>query len=113
MHPSIPTHQSQIDQSLFQAIAQRDYPTAQHLLANNANPNTPFSLPKSAPTSSFNLFIAQTSQMTYRKGHNNSQYLAAMTLMKEMINKANLVCKCKKEHKCPLYAALESMQVMS
>lgn len=76
------------------------------MLAANANPNAIFQLEKGVFISSFNLFITKTSAMGQSKGHNNAQYLSAMKLMKELIKKSTLDCKCLKEHKCPLYIAL-------
>jgi 3-methyladenine DNA glycosylase AlkD len=100
-------HRTEIDQALFFAIARADYDTALSLLqTTNANPNAIFQVEKAAFVSSFNLFISKTAALGQAKGHSNAQYLSAMKLMKELIKRSSLECKCLKEHKCPLYIAL-------
>lgn len=34
-----------------------------------------------------------------------------MDLMKDIISKSTLECKCLKEHRCPLYIALETFKI--
>ncbi len=104
-------HRTEIDQALFFAIARSDFDTALSLLTANANPNAIFQLEKGIFVSSFNLFISKTASLGHSKGHNNAQYLSAMRLMKELIKRSSLECKCLKEHKCPLFIALETFRI--
>jgi hypothetical protein len=105
-------HRSEIDQALFFAIARNDFETAHSLLEGTcANPNAIFQLEKGVFVSSFNLFISKTASLGQAKGHNNAQYLSGMKLMKELIKRSTLECKCIKEHKCPLYIALETFRI--
>jgi hypothetical protein len=104
-------HRGEIDQALFFAIARSDFDTAFTLLNANANPNAIFQVEKGVFVSSFNLFISKTASLGQSKGHSNAQYISAMKLMKELIKRSSLECKCLKEHKCPLFIALETFKI--
>ena len=106
-------YRSQVDEALFFAIARNDFDTAYQLVEGNANPNAIFQLEKNVFISSFNLFITKTATVGSSKGHNNAQYLSCMKLMKVIIKKSSLECKCLKEHKCPLYIALQTFKIMT
>lgn len=65
--------------------------------------------------SSFNLFINKAAQIGKSKGPTNNQYISCFKLLKTMIKgkgkPPTLECKCTKEHKCPLYTALEAFKI--
>ena len=46
-----------------------------------------------------------------KKGSANNLYKSYMEIMKDFISKATLECRCLKEHKCPLFIALETFKI--
>lgn len=61
--------------------------------------------------SSSQLCILKCAEYGYKKGPNNSKYRTAFNVLKSIVNKSNIQCKCLKEHKCPLYVALETFRI--
>lgn len=61
--------------------------------------------------SSLQLCIQKCAEYGYKKGPTNSKYISAMKVLKSIISKSNIQCKCLKEHKCPLYLALETFKI--
>jgi hypothetical protein len=61
--------------------------------------------------SSSQLCIQKCAEYGYKKGPANSKYKTAMNVLKSIIKKSSIQCKCLKEHKCPLYVALETFKI--
>jgi hypothetical protein len=72
-------------------------------------------LEKNVHASSLGLFISKAAQIGKSKGPTNALYIACSNLLKTMVKEAPkpaaLECKCLKEHKCPLYIALEAFKI--
>lgn len=100
-----------LNEALFFSLVKEDFQTAKKVLDAGANPNAIFELEKGKFISSFNLFIKKTATVNQKKGTSNTQYKICMELMKDIITKSNLECKCLKQHKCPLYIALQTFKI--
>lgn len=100
-----------MNEALFYSIVKEDFSTAKKMLSAGANPNAIFEIEKKKFVSTFNLFISKTALVGQKKGSANSQYKAYMDLMKDFMQKSSLECRCLKQHKCPLYIALETFKI--
>lgn len=85
-----------LNEALFYSLVKDDFATAKKMLDAGANPNAIFELEKGKFISCFNLFITKTATVNQKKGTSNTQYKACMDLMKDMIAKSTLECKCLK-----------------
>lgn len=108
-------HKNEVDQALFLAVSRGDFDKGIELVQAGANPNAIFLLEKAVYASSVNLLISKAAQLGKSKGPANAQYIACIKLLKAMVKDAarpaTLECKCLKEHKCPLYIALEAFKI--
>jgi hypothetical protein len=98
-------------QTLFFSLQQEDFETSLVALENGANPNTIFEVSKGHHMSSSQLCILKCAEYGYKKGPNNSKYRTAFNVLKSIVTKSSIQCKCLKEHKCPLFVALETFKI--
>lgn len=108
-------HKNEVDQALFLSVSRGDFENGIALVQAGANPNAIFLLEKGVYSSSVNLLICKASQIGKSKGPTNAQYISCAKLLKAMVKDAarpaTLECKCLKDHKCPLYIALEAFKI--
>jgi hypothetical protein len=83
-------------QTLFFGLQQDDFDTCLAALENGANPNAIFEYSKGVNISSTQLCIQKCADFGYKKGPTNSKYRGAMNVLKSIVKKSTISCKCLK-----------------